>query len=698
MPTPASPNRQELRSRFSVHALLTEADFAALIDAGLNQADDGLLRLPDHSLGLVRQVPNLPLLRLFADPLADTASWQLRLHDGGGGDTPGLGLAGPRDNLALLLDGQGNLGLGTGRPKGRLHLLEATGSLASESTASLVIEHGDPGGGGSLLFRHSDAPEGAHGFIEYRDANPALDGDPAALLTLGLRKGSRDHLALMPSGNVGIHTTTPSARLHVAGSLRVDADLTIAAGQELLFADDGQIRSFDNSHRLLFRRSANTMELREAGDIVFSPGSSGDETAAVVMGRDGKVGIGTRAPEARLQVQGDAAFSGAIDLLIGSNPLRLAANTTTFSDGALNRAEIANDTDRYRCLMILGNRSAGAKADARRQVGLWDDLTVAGTTRAAAYRLATQGFEFGLTDGILTPILKTRVAFSYTGAHQILVVPGDVHWIFLKLWGAGGGGGRAGGWGRGADGGGGGHTRGLFPVTPGDTLIVVVGRGGTTANSNRQSYGGGGTNGGGNTVQQLYAGHGGGYCGVFIKNTVSAATALAIAGGGGGGGSSRAWTGNVGGAGGGLTGQRGASPYDGRIAAAGAGGTQSAGGAGGSLQARNGSSGSALQGGAGAPETFGGGGGGGYFGGGGGAYNESNTMGGGGGGSGFAMASGLLTGTYTGEFRNVAYSWDPDLLSNDNELIPPGFGGSNPQNTFGEGQQSGGHGRAVIYY
>jgi len=354
------------------------------------------------------------------------------------------------------------------------------------------------------------------------------------------------------------------------------------------------------------------------------------------------------------------------------------------------------------------------------------DIRATGIIQASGYRFSVHGFEFELKDGLLTPIATPlftrsgkqdkkindsdfRRVFSYNGtpttdgpdngSDQTLTIPPGVTWIFVKLWGAGGGAGRSGSWHYGADGGGGGHARGLFKVVPNEQLIVVVGRGGTTANGNTPTYGGGGTNKGSKRGEgDNYGGHGGGYCGVF-RTRISRANALAIAGGGGGGGTSKDWVGNVGGAGGGLSGQRGASPSERKFTAGGGGGTQKAGGQGGYwTNALPGSDGSELLGGASADVQNSGAGGGGYFGGGGGAYSETRTMGGGGGGSGHTNPEGLLTGTYTGHFRVPAYSWDPDLLSVLAEAEAPGFGGLNQNGVLGSGGQSGGHARAVIYY
>jgi len=316
----------------------------------------------------------------------------------------------------------------------------------------------------------------------------------------------------------------------------------------------------------------------------------------------------------------------------------------------------------------------------------------------ARNQIVVNGFTFNQDGDVLTPVGKTRYVYTFTGGNQSFTVPSNVSWIYAKLWGAGGGNGRAGGWSYGADGGGGGHTRGLIPVTPGSTIYVVIGSGGTTVNGTTSQYGGGGV--GSNNSDITYAGQGGGYCGLF-NGGISQGQALAIAGGGGGGGSSRTWNGNVGGAGGGVQGQRGASPYDGKYTAGGYPGTQNGGGAAGSGYSNNGGAGSALQGGVSAVNNYGGGGGGGYYGGAGGSYSESNTMAGGGGGSGYLISTATLGYTYTGAYRYPAFYWDPDLMAgytSSSQAEMPGYGGLNTQNLQGTGVLTGGHAVAVIYY
>nr|MDZ8124263.1 hypothetical protein [Nostoc sp. CmiVER01] len=101
--------------------------------------------------------------------------------------------------------------------------------------------------------------------------------------------------------NIGIGTTQPNDKLHISGgNIRLDSN------SELCFADNGQIRSLDDNHRILFNNTQNQMELREKGDLIFSPGSLAEEEATkVVFLANGNVGVGTTKPEVKLHINGD---------------------------------------------------------------------------------------------------------------------------------------------------------------------------------------------------------------------------------------------------------------------------------------------------------------------------------------------------------------------------------------------------------
>jgi len=411
MPKLTSKSRQELRSRFVRNAIPTEADFADLIAASLNQADDGVLKLPDQPLGLVRQKPDQPVLRFFADPAAEGSAWQLQLGDG---DKPGFGLAGadgklalfvdgatgnvgigtttpgfrltiqgdlnattdpesrlkyggmlgiksfapqidfidtdrgnqwaihvnesrmyfvrePWENEDLVLDGKGNIGMGCIDPQGKLNIRERTGTPASALKGTLLLDHEDAGGASSIVFRSKVDQGSDYSFIEYKDQNPDTQGVRASLLTIGNRNDSNDHIALMPSGNVGIGTTTPGFKLDVNGDASISdgGSLLVLKGKEIFFSDNGQIRSLDNNHRILFRRDENKMELREHGDIIFSSGSTGgQETSKMVIHGSGNVGIGTTNPGFKLDVNGNVRLGGSFQINNNGNTFKI----DTFGD------------------------------------------------------------------------------------------------------------------------------------------------------------------------------------------------------------------------------------------------------------------------------------------------------------------------------------------------------------------------------
>ncbi len=103
-------------------------------------------------------------------------------------------------------------------------------------------------------------------------------------------------------------------------------------------------------------------------------------------------------------------------------------------------------------------------------------------------------------------IKNAPVVFAYTGADQSFVVPQGITNIFVKAWGAGGGGTPSI---TGGTGGAGGYASSWLTVTPGETLTVVVGQGGAMFTA-FGSGGGGRSEVNRSGVSLLVAGGGGG--------------------------------------------------------------------------------------------------------------------------------------------------------------------------------------------
>ncbi|MCB1936794.1 MAG: tail fiber domain-containing protein [Nitrosomonas sp.] len=105
----------------------------------------------------------------------------------------------------------------------------------------------------------------------------------------------------------------------------------------------------------------------------------------------GNVGIGAKYPKAKLHVNGDTHLNGdtvlAGSVSAGSNPLLFSSAWTGSPDTAQNKAEISNDTRKYKTLMIVGNKSAGFE----RRVSVWDRLEVNGALYISGVNEANKG-------------------------------------------------------------------------------------------------------------------------------------------------------------------------------------------------------------------------------------------------------------------------------------------------------------------
>jgi hypothetical protein len=275
-----------------------------------------------------------------------------------------LSVAGAGDALNVTRDGR--VGVGTAEPQGRLHVsgdLVVDGEIRSlrggedsarwSAVKSGLAFHGSVGVGtmdpqAKLQVIHT--PQDSNG-----DALQ-LGPDEGSNLRLGYHQdyswiqshGSRplrinemgnDVVANLGGGSFGIGTASPQARLHVAGDVFVD----------------GQIRTPQG---------------------VLTPGGGGGSApspwTAVNGGISyaGRVGIGAAEPQDTLDV------GGPVRLLTGSNPLRLTSAWSGFTDGGPNQAEISNDTEGYKTLMLVGNKSGDGQT---RRVSVWDRLEVNGS-------------------------------------------------------------------------------------------------------------------------------------------------------------------------------------------------------------------------------------------------------------------------------------------------------------------------------
>ncbi len=97
--------------------------------------------------------------------------------------------------------------------------------------------------------------------------------------------------------------------------------------------------------------------------------TEGEQKPIISWNSLGNVGIDTPSPkDDKLEV------TGSLRILSQSNPVRFTSMWSGFPDGNKNCAEISNDTNYHKALMLVGNQSAGQG----RKVAIWDRLDVNG--------------------------------------------------------------------------------------------------------------------------------------------------------------------------------------------------------------------------------------------------------------------------------------------------------------------------------
>lgn len=233
-----------------------------------------------------------PRLRFLPSPYAMLAKSATELLDPTTGNSS---LSVNSGNLNV----PGAIGIGTSSPVGKLNISETTGTSAlPQEVGTLTLDHQDAGGQSSIVFRSAINRGSDIGYINFQDNRNA--GGENNLLTIGTQNDGDDHIALMPSGYVGINTTTPGAMLDVNGNGRFSGQIYFRDGWGIGDVWQG------------FFGWGNYLGLRAAsgGDIRLQS-YQGNRTDLYIS-NSGNVGIGTLSPEQKLDVSGSVNVGGNV--------------------------------------------------------------------------------------------------------------------------------------------------------------------------------------------------------------------------------------------------------------------------------------------------------------------------------------------------------------------------------------------------
>jgi len=348
--------------------------------------------------------------------------------------TLNLGLAHTWTGAQTLSAGAAFPGSGTWNSSG------SVGIGTANPQASLHVSGAGPGNPGSLKLQDTSTNGRTWQLGEVVNAGSFAVYDTA----IGAR------LTIDAGGNVGLGTTSPAERLHVAGSSNLTGMRIGLSGNGVA---DFRIAVTNNDDAL------------SRGVVRFQSSIDGAAPAdRMVIASGGSVGIGTTAPEAALDVAG----TGSIKIPVGTT-----AQRPTAVNGMLR---INSETGRLEYAVGSSWNGLGA-------VSATGGNTVADI---GGYRIHTF-----TSSGTLTVVVGGNV--------EVLVVAG------------GGGGGKHSG---GGGGGGGVVYAASYAVSGGQPITVTVGAGGASYGGYYPAQGGGvGTNGGNSVFGTLVAlgGGGGGY-------------------------------------------------------------------------------------------------------------------------------------------------------------------------------------------
>jgi hypothetical protein len=273
-------------------------------------------------------------------------------------------------NVAIITSG-GSIGVGTTSPTSGIKL-DVRGYIASNVNSDGVEGGFYLGNSGHGIRRPGGASNDVYVFTT------------SGTLYLGAGGSSSQQVTVLTGGSVGVGTTNPAQKLHVAGVGRFDSNIQIYGDwnttypvvQLLDSKSGGATWNIENG------RNSNNLEF-------YSSGVAG--TVFTVLHANGNVGIGSTAPGYKLDVNGDARISS--DLTVSGKITAREFHTTfvsasiIYQSGSTKFGNSSDDVHSFTGAIGLNGSDANFPF-------FVSDPSTAGTR----YSLANKGMGFNLAD------------------------------------------------------------------------------------------------------------------------------------------------------------------------------------------------------------------------------------------------------------------------------------------------------------
>jgi hypothetical protein len=243
--------------------------------------------------------------------------------------------------------------------------------------------------------------------------------------TIAFSEGGTEGMRIDSSGNVGIGTTSPSARLHVSGSginaVKITGGSNVNEGSYALFQKGSTDRLFIGVASAVLGSGSTSND-----SIVWTESTNNtlfynNGTERLRIDGSGNVGIGTTSPSLKLTVASDDTLGGI--LVTGSNAPGIRLNDTT--DGNSYSAVFAQNGG---VLYISADAlNTAANSSIRFEVDQAERLRI-DSSGNVGIGTTSPGAKFGVSDGTVNIQLSpdsanSRGVIGTTGGHSIAYAP-----------------------------------------------------------------------------------------------------------------------------------------------------------------------------------------------------------------------------------------------------------------------------------
>ncbi len=258
-------------------------------------------------------------LAVPGEPVTDDL--QLSTYIGGG-----VGWAG----RMTILSSNGNVGIGTTMPGRKLEV------LAPDGNAARLYRNGNGiGWGVNIVFALNNNNNartdyaGVHGLV----GNSMAGAEGGTMVFTTATSGSlTEKMRIDSGGNVGIGTTAPTSKLHVAGDIRVDGNISakyqdvaewVPSMQKL---SAGTVVVLDIEHNNHVTASSRPYDTRVAGVVSAMPGITLGEAGEgkALIATTGRVKVRVDATRAPIRVGDLLVTSDTPGVAMRSEPLEMA--------------------------------------------------------------------------------------------------------------------------------------------------------------------------------------------------------------------------------------------------------------------------------------------------------------------------------------------------------------------------------------